>query len=248
MPDDPVIACQDLGKRFVVPVRREERPSRLPWVRATRDHWAVRHVDLHVGPGEIVGLVGPNGAGKSTLLRLLARTVHPTEGSLRVTGRVATMLEVGVGFHWELTGRENIYLSGTLLGMRRHEVRARLEEIVAFAGVSDYLDVPVKRYSSGMYVRLGFAVAAHLQADILLVDEVLAVADAAFRKRCLDRLRDAARAGTAVLLVSHDLDTIEALCSRALLMEGQEGVTEGPPARVLERYRASVPPASSESP
>ena len=240
MRDDLAFACHDLGKSFRIPTAGPSARRRLPWRRPTHEHWAVRHVDLEVRRGEILGLVGSNGAGKSTLLRLMTRIMHPTEGSFSTRGRVAAMLEVGAGFHAELTGRENIYLGGTLLGMSRRAVASRLDEIVAFAGVDEYLDVPVKRYSSGMYVRLGFAVAAYLQAELLVVDEILAVADAAFRARCLERLRAAAEAGTAVLFVSHGEGTVEALCDRAALLEGGAVAAAGPVGAVMARYRGGT--------
>ena len=235
MPDGtPVFTCRDLGKRFRIPMPSTRR---LPWRRPMQSHWAVRHLDLDVHAGEVLGLVGANGAGKSTLLRLMSRIMHPTEGELTLRGRVATMLEVGAGFHWELTGRENIYLSGTLLGMRRAEVHARIDEIVAFAGVEEYLDTPIKRYSSGMYVRLGFAVASTLDAEILLVDEILAVADAAFRRQCLERLRAKARAGSAIVFVSHGQENVRALCDRGVLLDDGRLTAAGTPGEVLDRYQ-----------
>ncbi|MEO6064088.1 MAG: ABC transporter ATP-binding protein, partial [Thermoflexales bacterium] len=167
--------------------------------------WALRDVSFKVDRGEIIGVIGRNGAGKSTLLKILSRIVDPTEGYAEIRGRVASLLEVGTGFHPELTGRENIYLNGAILGMRRTEIDARFDEIVAFAEIERFLDTPVKRYSSGMYVRLAFAVAAHLEPEVLVVDEVLAVGDAAFQKKCLGRMTDVARAGRTVLFVSHNM-------------------------------------------
>lgn len=219
MPDEPAFTCRDLGKRFRIPAPHGPEASRRSWRRPKQIHWAVRHVDLDVRPGEIVGLEGENGAGKSTLLRLAARVMHPTEGSFTTRGRVMGLLEVGAGFHHELTGRENVHLSGTLLGMSRRAVAARVDEIAAFAGVEAYFDTPVKRYSVGMYARLGFAVAAHLASEVLLVDEILAVADAGFRARCLERLRATADAGTAVLFVSHRAGDVRTLCDRVVRFE-----------------------------
>ena len=225
---EPRIHASGLGKRY-----RIRGPSR----RVVHDVWALRHLDLAVAPGEILGVVGANGAGKSTLLKLISLVSEPSEGSFSIRGRVASLLEVGVGFHWLMTGRENIYLGGTLLGMRRRDVDAKLEEIVAFADLGPYLDTPVRRYSSGMVVRLGFAVAAHLDAEILLMDEVLAVADAAFRARCLARVRQSADDGRAVLYVSHNLDTVRSLCDRAIYLERGTCRAQGTPDAVLEAYR-----------
>jgi lipopolysaccharide transport system ATP-binding protein len=191
----------------------------------------LRDVDFEIKPGERVGIIGPNGAGKSTLLKLLSRITAPTQGRITLRGRVASLLEVGTGFHSELTGRENIFLNGAILGMNRREVHARFDEIVAFAEVEQFVDTPVKRYSSGMYTRLAFAVAAHLDSDVLIVDEVLAVGDAAFQRRCLAHMQDAGIAGRTVLFVSHNLQMVQTLCERALLLDRgrivmDAGVTE----------------------
>jgi lipopolysaccharide transport system ATP-binding protein len=180
---------------------------------------ALDRASFAIAPGEVVGLVGKNGAGKSTLLKLLSRVTLPTSGGAIMRGKVASLLEVGTGFHPELTGRENIFLSGAVLGMNKAEIRRRFDEIVAFAGVDDFLETPVKRYSSGMYVRLAFAVAAHLESDILLVDEVLAVGDAAFQKRCLGKMEDASRLGRTVVFVSHSMSSITSLCTSGLYLE-----------------------------
>lgn len=180
--------------------------------------WALRHVNLEIPKGEIVGVIGPNGAGKSTLLKLLTRVTAPTEGNFTLRGRVASLLEVGTGFHPELTGRENIFLSGAIMGMKREEIKRKFDEIVAFSGVEQFLDLPVKRYSSGMFVRLGFAVAAHLEAEILLVDEVLAVGDAEFQKKCLGKIGDVAQNGRTVLFVSHNLGAVRQLCDSGILL------------------------------
>jgi len=181
--------------------------------------WALRDVSFEVLRGEAVGIIGRNGAGKSTLLKLLSRITEPTAGRATIRGRVASLLEVGTGFHPELTGRENIYLNGTILGMTRAEIKRKFDEIVAFAEIEQYLDTPVKRYSSGMYVRLAFSVAAHLEPEILVVDEVLAVGDAQFQKKCLGKMGDVAKEGRTVLFVSHNMAAIENLCSRALVLE-----------------------------
>ena len=191
------------------------------------DHvWALRDVSFDVPRGEVVGVVGRNGAGKTTLLKVLAGITEPTEGEARLGGRVGSLLEVGTGFHPDLTGRENIYLNGAILGMTRHEIRSRFDEIVAFAEVEQFVDTPVKRYSSGMQVRLAFAVAAHLEPEILLIDEVLAVGDAGFQKRCLGKMQDVTRSdGRTVLLVSHSMTTVMAVCERAVFLDG--GMTTG---------------------
>jgi lipopolysaccharide transport system ATP-binding protein len=204
-----------------------------------RHVWALRDVSFDVMPGEVLGLIGRNGAGKSTLLKLLSRITEPTAGRAEIYGRVGSLLEVGTGFHAELTGRENIYLSGAILGMRRAEIQRKFDEIVAFAEVEKFVDTPVKQYSSGMYVRLGFAVAAHLEPEILLVDEVLAVGDAAFQKKCMGKMGEVARAGRTVLFVSHNMASIEALCGSCLLINGGRLEARGEPAQIVMRYMAS---------
>jgi len=187
--------------------------------RTTREaFWALRDVNFDVTRGEVVGLIGRNGAGKSTLLKILSRITEPTSGTIDLYGRVGSLLEVGTGFHPELTGRENIYLNGSILGMRRHEIDAKFDEIVDFSGVGRFLDTPVKRYSSGMFVRLAFAVAAHLEPEILIVDEVLAVGDVPFQKKCLGKMKSTAGSGRTVLFVSHQIAAVRALCSRAILL------------------------------
>jgi lipopolysaccharide transport system ATP-binding protein len=198
--------------------------------------WALRDVSLDVTRGEIVGIVGRNGAGKSTLLKILSRTTAPTGGQVRVKGRIASLLEVGTGFHPELTGRENIYLNGAILGMRKAEIARRFDDIVEFSGVEQFIDTPVKRYSSGMHVRLAFAVAAHLEPEILVVDEVLAVGDAAFQKKCLGKRGEVARAGRTVLIVSHNMGSINDLCDRAVLLAAGSIVADGPPETVTRQY------------
>ena len=190
-------------------------------------------------PGEVLGLIGRNGAGKSTLLKVLSRITEPSAGRAEIYGRVGSLLEVGTGFHPELTGRENIYLSGAILGMRRAEIQRKFDEIVAFAEVEKFIDTPVKHYSSGMYVRLAFAVAAHLEPEILLVDEVLAVGDAAFQKKCLGKMGDVARAGRTVIFVSHNMASIESLCSSCLLISSGRLEAKAEPAQIVMRYMAS---------
>lgn len=198
--------------------------------------WAVRDVSFEVQPGEVVGIIGRNGAGKSTLLKLLSRITVPTHGRAVLRGRVASLLEVGTGFHPDLTGRENIFLNGAILGMRRAEIAQKFDEIVAFAEIGQFIDTPVKRYSSGMYVRLAFAVAAHLEPEILVIDEVLAVGDVGFQKKCLGKMQDVATHGRTVLFVSHNMGAVQSLCSRALMLENGRAVTMGDTRSVLARY------------
>ena len=203
---------------------------------ATDDFWALRDVSFEVAPGEVVGIIGRNGAGKSTLLKILSRIVEPTTGRVTLDGRVASLLEVGTGFHPELTGRENVFLNGAILGMTRQEIRRKFDSIVAFAEVERFLDTPVKRYSSGMYVRLAFAVAAHLEPDILVVDEVLAVGDAEFQKKSLGKMHEVSRGGRTVLFVSHNMAAVQALCSRAIWLERGEVAASGPASAVVAQY------------
>jgi lipopolysaccharide transport system ATP-binding protein len=205
-------------------------------VSETEEFWALREVSLTVAPGEVVGIVGRNGAGKSTLLKILSRVMRPTEGRVGWRGRMGTLLEVGTGFHPELTGRENIFLNGAILGMSRREVRRRLDEIVAFAEIDRFLETPVKRYSSGMYVRLAFAVAAHLEPEILLVDEVLAVGDYAFQRKCLGKMHDVSRAGRTILFVSHNLTAVTSLCTRAVWLDQGRIAREGTPGEIVAAF------------
>ena len=209
-------------------------------------HRALQDVSFAVKPGEVVGVVGRNGAGKSTLLKILSRITEPSSGRVRLRGRVGSLLEVGTGFHHELTGRENIYLSGAILGMTRREIDRKFDEIVAFAEVGPFLDTPVKRYSSGMYVRLAFAVAAHLETEILIVDEVLAVGDVAFQSKCLGRMRDVSRGGRTVLFVSHNMAAVESLCDRAVLLERGQLTRDGEPAAVIADYHRSMRSARAD--
>jgi len=200
------------------------------------EFWALRDIDLQVEQGERLAIIGRNGAGKSTLLKLLSRVVEPTRGRATLRGRLASLLEVGTGFHPELTGRENIYLNGAILGMGREEIDRKFDEIVSFADVEKFLDTPVKRYSSGMYTRLAFSVAAHLDTDILIIDEVLAVGDASFQRKCLGKMDDVSRQGRTLLFVSHNMAAVETLCNRAVLLAGGRIVDQGDTRRIIEAY------------
>ena len=205
--------------------------------RVNHEHiWALKDVSFEVAQGEVVGVIGRNGAGKSTLLKVLTRITAPTSGRAEIRGRVGSLLEVGTGFHPELTGRENIYLNGAILGMKRHEIRGKLPEIVEFSGVEKFIDTPVKRYSSGMYVRLAFSVAAHLEPEILIVDEVLSVGDAEFQQRCLGRMEDFGQTGRTVLFVSHNMQAVAQLCDRALWIQSGEIVEDGPSQQLVAHY------------
>ena len=251
----PAISVEGIGKLYQLAHQSERHTSfrealtsmalaplrRFRQLRGTdtsmEDFWALRDVSFTVQPGEVVGIVGRNGAGKSTLLKILSRIAEPTEGRAVMKGRIASLLEVGTGFHPELSGRENIYLNGSILGMKRREIAAKFDDIVAFAEVEKFLDTPVKRYSSGMYVRLAFAVAAHLEPEILIVDEVLAVGDAEFQKRCLGKMKEISEGGgRTVLFVSHNMAAVSALCSRAVLLSKGRLELDGSPAEVIQRY------------
>jgi lipopolysaccharide transport system ATP-binding protein len=252
MRSDVAITVEGLGKRYVLGrsgsgqrTLREEilrlvRPDRRSGVAdEAREHWALRDLSFEVRHGEVLGVIGRNGAGKSTLLKILSRVAEPTTGGVDIAGRVGSLLEVGTGFHPELTGRENIFLSGAVLGMRRREIAAKLDEIVAFAGVERFLDTPCKHYSSGMYARLGFAVAAHLATDILLVDEVLAVGDAEFKARCLSKMGElSTQGGRTIILVSHEPALVRSLCSRALLLAEGRLAFDGSTDDAFRRYNA----------
>ena len=248
------IAIENLGKRYSIGHKRAngdgirhalERAVRHPlaWMKSDvrrrqkdEDFWALRGVSLQIEPGEVVGIIGRNGAGKSTMLKLLSRITVPTEGRIRINGRVGSLLEVGTGFHQELTGRENIFLNGAILGMSRAEVRRKFDEIVAFGEVEEFLDTPVKRYSSGMYVRLAFAVAAHLEPEILIVDEVLAVGDGAFQKKCLSKMGSFANSGRTVLFVSHSMEAVRDLCQRGIWMKDGRVHQDGPVEETIAAY------------
>lgn len=266
MSSEPIIRVEGLGKRYTL--RHEVGGARyrrlseelidavrrpLAYLRGatpppdpTRDEfWALRDVSFDVREGEVLGIIGRNGAGKSTLLKILSRITEPSEGRVTLRGRVASLLEVGTGFHPELTGRENIYLNGAILGMSRAEITRKFDEIVAFAEVERFLDTPVKRYSSGMYVRLAFAVAAHLEPDILVVDEVLAVGDAEFQRKCLGKMSQVAKAGRTVLFVSHHMAAVSTLCGRGVLLEQGRQAASGTITQALEAYLGSAQAASS---
>ncbi|HKB11809.1 MAG TPA: polysaccharide ABC transporter ATP-binding protein [Vicinamibacterales bacterium] len=248
------IAIETLGKRYTIGARqagdatlRESLMSvfAAPWrrfrhLRGNGDEatqfWALRDVSFRVAVGEVIGIVGPNGAGKSTLLKILSRITPPTTGYVDLTGRVSSLLEVGTGFHPELTGRENVFLNGAIPGMYRAEIKRKFDAIVAFAELEQFIDTPVKHYSSGMFVRLAFSVAAHLDPEILIVDEVLSVGDMHFRNRCLGRMQDLRGEGRTVLFVSHDLTSVRQLCTRALLLEAGHVVDDGAPSDITRRY------------
>lgn len=202
--------------------------------------WALRNVSFDIEQGDRIGIVGSNGAGKSTLLKILSRITEPTSGQVKVNGRMASLLEVGTGFHPDLTGRENIFLNGAILGMKQHEIRSQFDEIVSFAGIEKFLDTPVKRYSSGMYVRLGFAIAAHLEPEILIVDEVLAVGDSEFQKKCLGKMKDVSSSGRTILFVSHNSTAIQGLCNKAAFLQKGNLVKYGEVGEVLHDYMTSI--------
>ena len=250
----PLIEIEGIGKRYRIGAHKERylslRDEIAKWVSlsarrsraAKREFWALEDISFSVGEGEVVGVIGRNGAGKSTLLKILSRITPPTKGRITMRGRVASLLEVGTGFHPELTGRENVYLNGAILGMGRKEIARKFDEIVGFAEIDRFLDTPVKRYSSGMYVRLAFAVAAHLEPEILLVDEVLAVGDAAFQKKCLGKMDEVAKGGRTVLFVSHNMSTISQLCERCVVLVAGHVDYLGDTQQAIMRYtpQASV--------
>ena len=225
-----------------VRVDRLGKQYRLGVQRNTSSFWALKDVTFDVRRGTSVGVIGRNGAGKSTLLKVLAGITAPTSGSVTIDGRLAALIEVGSGFHPELTGRENVFLSAAILGMRRSEIAAKLPNIVEFAGVERFIDTPVKWYSSGMYVRLGFSIAAHLEPDVLLIDEVLAVGDAEFQVKCLTRIRDLKRQGITTIFISHDLTAVEQLCDTAVLLDKGEVMMIGEPAHVVSDTTGGSPP------
>lgn len=270
MDDETVIGVEDLSKRYLLGQHTTgsgglrhaiEHAATAPWrwVRGrgelpqppppdAREFWAVRDVSFQVRRGEVLGIIGRNGAGKSTLLKMLSRITEPTQGRIGIKGRIASLLEVGTGFHPELTGRENIFLNGAILGMSHAEIRNKFDEIVEFAGISKFLDTPVKRYSSGMYVRLAFAVAAHLEPEILVVDEVLAVGDARFQERCLGKMREVStEQGRTVLFVSHAMHSVRALCTTGILLDEGRIETRGPIETVVAAYSRHAPPPGSAS-
>jgi lipopolysaccharide transport system ATP-binding protein len=258
---DVIISVENLGKKYPIQHQQQRQRSNYKTLRETitqkarhlvtgwnrrgpeaakaktrEDFWALRNVSFDLKRGHVLGIIGRNGAGKSTLLKVLSRITEPSEGRVTLRGRVASLLEVGTGFHPELTGRENIFLNGSILGMTRAEIKRKFDEIVAFAGVEKFLDTPVKRYSSGMYVRLAFAVAAHLEPEILVVDEVLAVGDAEFQKKCLDKMGQVARGGRTVLFVSHQLASVRAMCDTVIWMDRGTLKQAGAPATTISNY------------
>ena len=255
---DIALTIENLGKRYTISHQRakgdglrhiieEAMRAPLAWLRSGRqaklqqvDFWALKDVSLQIKQGEVVGIIGRNGAGKSTLLKILSRITVPTEGRIRIDGRIASLLEVGTGFHQELTGRENIFLNGAILGMTRSEVIRKFDEIVEFSEIEDFLDTPVKRYSSGMYVRLAFAVAAHLEPEILIIDEVLAVGDAAFQKKCLGKMGSFAQSGRTILFVSHNMEAIRTLCQRGVWLKDGRLHEDGKVDDIVETYFNSM--------
>jgi len=221
-----------------------QRPNSQPQV--SEDFWALKDVSFEINRGDVVGIIGRNGAGKSTLLKILSRITEPTTGRVRLRGRVASLLEVGTGFHNELTGRENVFLNGAILGMTKAEITRKFDEIVAFAEVEKFLDTPVKRYSTGMYVRLAFAVAAHLEPEILVVDEVLAVGDAEFQKKCLGKMESVSKGGRTVLFVSHNITAVRTLCNKGIWLDRGKLVDAGPAERIIEAYSAKGLPQTGD--
>lgn len=247
-----MIEVKSIGKKYVIS-HKDGRYTALrdvlargiysilhPFKRTTKEEfWALKDVSFTVGKGEVVGIIGHNGAGKSTLLKILSQITPPTTGEIRIHGSVGSLLEVGTGFHPELTGRENIFLNGAILGMKKRDITRRFDEIVAFAGVEKFLDTPVKHYSSGMYVRLAFSVAAHMEPDVLIIDEVLAVGDAEFQRQCVEKMRQIAREdGRTILFISHNMGVIKDLCARSILLEKGRVVAQGATPSVIETYEA----------
>ena len=256
-----VIEVNNLSKSYRIGARREAYFSiredisdflknPFQWLRdyrASRENfWALKDVSFSVEEGEVLGIIGLNGAGKSTLLKILSRITPPTEGEAIIKGRVRSLLEVGTGFHPELTGRENIYLNGAILGMTKKEIESKFNEIIEFSEIGKFLDTPVKKYSSGMYVRLAFSVAAHLEPEILIIDEVLAVGDTAFQKKCLKRMEGVAKGGRTVLFVSHNMSAISSLCSRAILLRQGKVAAQGPASQVVNEYLSTEGDSSSQ--
>ncbi len=246
----PSIVVNQLSKRYRIGagltslremfVIRKESKSR-------KYHWAVKDVSFELKPGESLGIIGPNGAGKTTILKLLSRVTHPTSGDLFINGRFAALIELGAGFHFDLSGRENIFLNGAILGMRRSEIKARFDEIVEFAGIGEYLDTPVKRYSSGMYARLGFAIAAHVDPDVLLVDEVLAVGDYPFQLKCFARMEELRRNGTTLIFVSHNMEAVRRVCEQGLVMYRGEAIFQGSAPEAVVAYSDALRKAARQT-
>src|SRR5437762_9911988 len=224
-------SLRDLVPALARGLARRRRPLDL----AEQEFWAVRDVSFEVGPGEALGIIGPNGAGKSTILKLLTKILRPTRGRIEMRGRVGALIEVAAGFHPDLTGRENVYLQGAIMGMKPAEIQQQFDRIVDFAGIGEFIDTPVKRYSSGMNARLGFAIASHLNPDVLVIDEVLAVGDMAFQQRCIERMEAFKRSGVAIVFVSHNLQAVASLCDEAVFMAG-ELKARGRPDDVIRAY------------
>ena len=257
----PIIEARNLSKRFqlgrlsvVQPTFREALANSLkvPIDRlrgqqpeGTRTFWALQDINFEIQPGEVVGIIGRNGAGKSTLLRILSRIIKPTTGEVDIYGRVGSLLEIGTGFHPDLTGRENVFLNGAIIGMKRDEIKRKFDEIVAFAEMEEFLDTPIKYYSAGMHLRLAFSVAAHFEPEILILDEVMAVGDASFRQKCQSKMKDVSREGRTIIFVSHDLASVERMCGRVFLIDGGRLQEEGPPATVIGGYLGRVASAQA---
>lgn len=244
-----ILELKDISKRYTITRTQTQRYKTLyenmdirklfkkpPQKIEKHEFYALKNISFSVKCGEKIGIIGRNGAGKSTLLKVISRITDPTSGMVGINGRVASLLEVGTGFHPELTGRENIYLNGTILGMKQTEITKKFDEIVEFSGISDFIDVPVKRYSSGMYVRLAFAVAAHLESEILIVDEVLAVGDAAFQKKCLNKMNEISNSGRTILFVTHNLSTLQGMCERSIYLKNGEMVFDGKTSAAIQNY------------
>jgi len=245
------ISVQNISKRYTIGTKSDNLYGQLASILkklgpgknkaiSKSDFWALKDISFDVEKGEVLGVIGRNGAGKSTLLKIISRITHPTQGRFIIDGRVSSLLEVGTGFHPELTGRENIFLNGTILGMRKKEINAKFDEIVDFSGVEKFLETPVKHYSSGMYVRLAFSVAAHLEPDILIIDEVLAVGDAAFQKKCLSKMKNVAELGRTVMFVSHNMLAVRELCSSCMLLDRGKLVENGDVTEVIQGYNKLV--------
>jgi lipopolysaccharide transport system ATP-binding protein len=259
-----VIVAENISKKYIIDHQRKSGPPSLRDIvtetvdkmfskkgkntdfAEKEDFWALRDVNFSIEQGDRIGIVGHNGAGKSTLLKILSRITEPTTGQIKIQGRIASLLEVGTGFHPELTGRENIFLNGAILGMNKSEIKQSFDAIVDFAGVEKFLDTPVKRYSSGMYVRLGFAIAAHLNPEILIVDEVLAVGDTEFQKKCLGKMRDVSESGRTLIFVSHNLTAIQALCNKAFYFEKGRLIDQGDTTHIVTNYLSKVSHKSHE--
>jgi len=226
--------------RDTIPALFGDLAKRNNDVLKSEEFWAVKNVDFEIKQGEVVGIIGPNGAGKSTILKLLSRILSPNKGSIKMNGRLSALIEVTAGFHPELTGRENVYLNGTILGMKRKEIETKFDEIVEFSGISEFIDTPVKRYSSGMYSRLGFSVAANMDPEILLVDEVLSVGDSAFQAKCAEKMRELMKSGSTIVIVSHSLSLIQSLCKRSILLNQGEVLKDAATDEVLSFYENIV--------